>query len=344
MHAHRAYSVAPRKWQTPEVASIKIVAVSQGKQHMKFTLNRLVAAVAIAAAGHASAAPVDVPVGSTVHLGGPSISLVSGSGVLAYSTGSDFDGTPNTLGGLIGALNVGKIKVQGKGNVFINEEYVVDEVGQQVRTGTTARATVTNLLIDDSTGQFLTVTSTGGADHLGSRIAGVLTGGIATVTNLRFDLVNKLVFADLSGTKSAIGSNAAVNYNLPNTALWTIGSVSGPTALDPSVLALTGQALIDGMIADGFTVDQTGGVPVFTANNVISGLKVTETGFNFFRNSLGLLSTGSNALNAVNTDPEGWGTVTSSIVFAPVPEPSSYAMLGVGLLVVGGALRARRGA
>jgi hypothetical protein len=100
--------------------------------------------------------------------------------------------------------------------------------------------------------------------------------------------------------------------------------------------------------ASGFTyLGKVDGVDSFSSTNVISGLRVTTAGFNFFRDSLGLLSTGVNALNAVNADAQGWGTVTSTLTFTArevtaVPEASTYAMLSVGLLVVGGALRARR--
>jgi hypothetical protein len=203
-----------------------------------------------------------------------------------------------------------------------------------------------SLTADDQTGQVLSVASTGGAVQVGTRISGTLTGGTASVTNLRFDLANKLVYADLAGTKAAVGTTPAVNYDLPNTALWTIDNISGPTTIPPD--ALLAADPIAALQASGFTyLGKVDGVDSFSATNVISGLRVTTAGFNFFRDSLGLLSTGVNALNAVNADAQGWGSVTSTLTFTArevtaVPEASTYAMLGVGLLVVGGALRARR--
>lgn len=318
---------------------------------MKCNLHHLAAAIAVVLSASPSvhAASITAPAGDTISIGGLSLVLGNGSGTLTYSPGSSFDGTdPNTLGGLLGALNVGNIQVRDINGVVTQPAYIDDEVGSPVRVGLTAKAQVSGYTVDTTTGQILDVSSTGGVEHLGTRIRGTLTGGVATVTNLRFDLQQGLVYADLNGTKAAVGTNPAVNFNLLNTALWTIGNVTGPTTIDPAALTLTGQSRIDALAAAGFTFSSASAYDVFTATNVISGLKVTQAGFDFFRSSLGLLSTGVNALSAVNDDPMGWGSVTSTFQFKvpiltpAIPEPSSYAMIGVGLLVVGGTLRARR--
>lgn len=323
---------------------------------MKFALKSLVAAAAMVAAGVTSAAPVTGTVGVPVVVNDPAgsgrtaeLTLISGGGALAFSSGSNFDPSDtDTLGGLMGALNVGNVQMSGVGGATYQEGFTPDVFGDPVRTSAVANAAVVSLTADNQTGQVLSVGSTGGALQVGSRIPGTLNGGSASVTNLRFDLANNMVYADLIGRSNAVGTRPAVDYQLLNTALWEIGSVSGPTVIPPA--ALLGSNVRAGMEAAGFTyIDEVDGLYTFSATNVISGLKVTDEGFDFFVNSLGLLSTGVNALRAVNDDPMGWGTVASNMIFTvrevtpAIPEPSTYAMTVMGLAVVGAlGLRRRR--
>ncbi|RZI83089.1 MAG: hypothetical protein EOP38_13765 [Rubrivivax sp.] len=315
---------------------------------MTLHINHLAAAAALALSlapqAHADsifAAPYEVH-----SIGGQAVMMTGGDGTLTYSSGIDFNGTdPNTLGALVGALNVGRIEVHGVGGVSIDRNYTNDEFDEPIRTELKARTQVSGYTVDTTTGQILGVSSAGGLEHRGTRISGTLTGGVATVSNLRFDLQNNIVYADLQGTKGPVGTRPAVNYSLPNTALWTIDSVSGPTVIDPAALALQGQARLDAFVAQGFTHTSANGYDVLSATQVISGLRATTQGFNFFRDSLGLLSTGVGALSAVYADPQGWGSFTSTLTFAiPVPEASTYAMMAAGMLVIGSALHLRRSA
>jgi len=323
---------------------------------MKFALKTLAIASAMIAAGAANAAAVTGQVGVGVTVADPAgsgrsatLTLLTGSsGALSFSNGGWQPGDDvGNIGGLIGALNVGKVAISGVGGVTTETiEYTDPDYGDVYRVGSIATAQVTSLTADNVTGQVLSVQSAGGAVQTGTRINGVLTGGVASVTNLKFDLANKVVIADLTGTKSAVGTNAAVNYNLGTTTLWNIATITGPTVIPPS--ALLAADPVAAMTAAGFSnvvklTDAQGDYYTGEANNVISGLSITQAGFDFFKNSLGLGATGLSALSAV-TD---YGSVTSNLKFSvrevtpAVPEPSTYAMMAIGLVGLGFAARRR---
>ena len=113
---------------------------------------------------------------------------------------------------------------------------------------------------------------------------------------------------DLANKKvyaNIIGANGV--GTLTNFYLWDIANITGATAMVPG-----------------------------TSVTTISGLSITTAGFNTFVQALGLLSLGKGALATV-TD---FGTITSTIVATQVPEPSTYALMAMGL--VGMAVVARR--
>lgn len=162
-------------------------------------------------------------------------------------------------------------------------------------------APLTSLTIDTSTNRVVGATTAGGLTQVVPVLKSVSSGGSLTVTDLNVDLANKRVYATL------IGGNGV--GTLTNFYLWDIGSITGSTAISgPGTFSTT-----------------------------LSGLSITAGGFNKFSQSLGLLSLGKSALSGV-TD---FGTITSVIGTPPlIPEPSTYALMGLGLMGV--ALAARR--
>ncbi|WP_165456761.1 PEP-CTERM sorting domain-containing protein [Aquabacterium lacunae] len=280
------------------------------------------------------------------------ISFTGGSGVLTFSNCDAqfcYDGSdPATAGGLISALNAGQVNINGVGGAVVSQG-MLDPEDPLSRYTASARANVTGATLSAS-GEVLGVQSEGGVELFATRNS-TLSGGSAKVTNLRFDLTNKTIYADLDGFRNAVGSPTSASFrpslsiNLPNQALWTYDSISGPTAISPADLA--GADPLAALAAKGFTVTPVPGANgvdvLITARNTISGLKVTTEGFNFFRNSLGLTNAGISALTAV-TD---YGVVNSTLNFrataaAAVPEPETVGLALVGVIVAGVAARRRR--
>lgn len=208
---------------------------------------------------------------------------------------------------LIDALNTGGVEVQATGGAISN---VVGEVFDYTAVGVTANVTSVEAAAGGAVQQ---AQSVGGATQIAGAVKGVSYGGTISVTNLRIDLENQNIYADFVGAGKD-KNGATVNVNATNVLAWTFTDIAGPT---------------------DFTAPGT-------YETVLSGLSLTSTGFDHLKNGLGLYSIGLIALQGAAND---FGTLTSSLTVAAavpaIPEPSTYALMGLGLVGIGFAARRR---
>lgn len=171
---------------------------------------------------------------------------------------------------------------------------------------------LTSLTIDTQTNGPVGVNTAGGMSLSMPVLKSVSSGGSLTVTDLNIDLVNKKVYATL------IGGNGLGTVN--NAYLWNIASATGPGLI-------TGYDSHCGVYND---------CPYLAPGMTLSGLSFTTDGYNKFSQALGLTQLGRAAIVGV-TD---FGTITMGVV----PEPSTPALMGLGLAGLLISKRRRQGA
>lgn len=294
---------------------------------MKFT--QVLTSVALAAAAF-SASAANVTINGT---SSPFALLASTATINFSNDATALDNTnANFSNGssVISAFGVASIVLTPSGTATIvngTETYTDNSDPANIQTGLVAdtigiaaNVTQLNATTAGTIATIGSVNSSGGVTQTAAKTT-VSNGGNVTIANLTVDFTNNVsgvysIYGDISGANGLVSANKAIFT-------FTMDNVVGATSFDTASLAL-GQSV--------------------TLNTVIKHLDLTTAAETDLIKALALKSgLGQNTLKGL-TD---FGYISSSITIKnvgtpAVPEPSTYALIGLGLGVAGVVARRRR--
>jgi len=247
------------------------------------------------------------------------------------SAGSQFDEKwPDaaSLDGLISALNVTQLTLgTADGASQVVKQSVDLYFGDGVfRSGYSVGLQTASVTRDTSDSSLAAIGLQGGFTWSGTRVNGVLKGGSITFNDLRIDLDRQMVTADVRGQSLALGTSPSEGIDLNDIDLFTIGQIDGPSRFAPPG-------------DPNRTLAESQNPHHYQATYSFSQLALTDAGLSAIRISLGLASTGVQTFQRLQ-QPGQIGSMSATLVYAPIPEPSTWWMMGVGL--VGLLVEARR--
>jgi len=254
-------------------------------------------------AGSGRTVTLSLPGGGTTHL-----EFSNGTGVLG-----GLPADPLEVYGFVSAANAFASKLTSQGGAIINEKAVNDAAGTPSRVYISVDANIASASFDSTTGVISSLSSTGSFTLTNPLVRPVSNGGTVTVSKLRVDLVNKVVYGDLVMVYKTVNATtrvtSTVNSTLNNVAIWNFDSVQGPTTIPVAALTTGNTTQIKSL---GYEVLPNGRNGLdYSATIKVLNLRVTNAGLAALINGFGAGSTtiGKTLLSSINSEVDGWGSL-----------------------------------